>query len=246
MTLTSIKPGLHAVGDLPLHPTLLHPRTGLPLQAIGFRRDGRAIWPQLGGDGTDPPADPPKDPPPPADPPKDPPANPPADPKDEPLGEGGKKALDAERTARKELEKRLAKLEPLEKLAQVLGGGSDTDKGKTEVEQIAERLAAQEKAITEERQERWRAEVRADKKLTEAQAARLVGSTKEELAKDADELLAAFGGVKPEEDGKGRQRRSGPRPDPGQGAREGEQASSLDSGKSLWAERHKNKKTTST
>jgi hypothetical protein len=52
----------------------------------------------------DPPKDPPNDLP--ADPPKDPPADPPADPpKDEPLGESGKAALEAERTARKAAEK---------------------------------------------------------------------------------------------------------------------------------------------
>lgn len=38
---------------LPIHETLLHPRTGLPLRAIGFRKNGRAIWPIMGGDGTD-------------------------------------------------------------------------------------------------------------------------------------------------------------------------------------------------
>lgn len=38
---------------LPIHETLLHPRTGLPLRAVGFRKNGAAIWPIIGGDGTE-------------------------------------------------------------------------------------------------------------------------------------------------------------------------------------------------
>lgn len=46
-----------------------HPRTRQPFHPVAFRKDGRPIWPILGGDGGDPPADPPTDPPkPPADP----------------------------------------------------------------------------------------------------------------------------------------------------------------------------------
>ena len=36
---------------LPTHPTLVHPRTGEPLRAVGIGRRG-PIWPVLGGDGT--------------------------------------------------------------------------------------------------------------------------------------------------------------------------------------------------
>jgi hypothetical protein len=237
MTLTIIKPGLRAAGDLPVHPTLTHPRTGLPLVAVGFRRDGRVIWPQLGGDGTDPPADPPANPPagpPPADPPR-------VDPPDEPLGPGGKKALAEERAARKALEKQLGELAPLKQLANLLGG-KPTGDGKTDLEKLTERLAAQEQSIEAERQARWRAEVQADKGLTAKQAARLVGSTKEELLADADELLETFvanrdGGDDGQDDGK--RRKPGMRPDPAQGARPGQKASSLDAGRSLYAERHK-------
>lgn len=39
---------------LPTHPRLLHPLTGRPLRAVGVRRDGRPIWPVLGGDPTAP------------------------------------------------------------------------------------------------------------------------------------------------------------------------------------------------
>lgn len=57
---------------LPLHPTLVHPHTGEPLQAIGLRRNGTPIWPIMGASEDDPapPADPPADPPEPAEPPQ--------------------------------------------------------------------------------------------------------------------------------------------------------------------------------
>lgn len=249
MTLTSIKPGLHAAGDLPLHPTLTHPKTGVPIRALGLRRDGQAIWPVIGaapdddnGGGEGGKEDPPKD-----DTSGGDSGKPGDSGDDKPLGPGGEKALREEREARKALEKQLAELAPLRKLAEALGGG-DAGKGKSEVEQLNERLAAQEEAIKSERTERWRAEVQADKKLTAAQAARLVGSTKEELAKDADDLLAAFGGSAGDgdEDGRDKRRKPGMRPDPAQGARPGEKASSLDAGRSLYAERHKKKTTTTT
>lgn len=37
-----------------LHPSLLHPLTGRPLHAVGHRRDGRLIWPIMGGSETPP------------------------------------------------------------------------------------------------------------------------------------------------------------------------------------------------
>lgn len=37
---------------LPTHRGLRHPLTGRPLRAVGVRRDGRPIWPVLGGDDT--------------------------------------------------------------------------------------------------------------------------------------------------------------------------------------------------
>lgn len=36
------------------HPTKRHPLTGLPLQAVGHRRDGRPVWPILGASPDDP------------------------------------------------------------------------------------------------------------------------------------------------------------------------------------------------
>lgn len=129
---------------------------------------------------------------------------------------------------------------PLQQLAEALGGKPAN--GKTEVELLNERFAAQEKAIADERVARWRAEVQAEKKLSPAQAKRLVGTTKEEMAADADDLLAAFP-APPPPDGKGR---GGPRPDPAQGPRPGDKTASVSSGRDLYAERHKKKTTTST
>lgn len=85
----------------------LHPRTGAVLRPIGYRRDGRAIWPILGG----------------SEPPNQPPANPPAPPAPaavpqrpdgvteeewNALGDPGKRALDRERQARTAAEQALA------------------------------------------------------------------------------------------------------------------------------------------
>lgn len=57
--------------DLPKH-AMLHPLTGAPIHPLGFRKDGRLVWPILGGDPTnDPPADPPNGDPTPAGPPAD-------------------------------------------------------------------------------------------------------------------------------------------------------------------------------
>lgn len=168
-----------------------------------------------------PPPTPPADPKP-SDPPAAPPANPPGDPakpQDPPLGEGGMKALTAEREARKALEKQLASLAPLQKLAEALAGG-DKPNGKTEVELLNERLASHETDLAAEREARWRAEVAIAKGLTAVQSARLRGKTRDELLADADALLAEFPAAP-----------AGPRtpaPDPSQGSRGGAGALDLD------------------
>lgn len=192
----------------------IHPRTGLT--ALGLRRDGRPIWPVIGAqDPPGPPADPPAPNPPAPTPPA--PPGPPADPPkpDDPLGPAGLKALQEERDARKALEKRLATLAPLEKFAAALAG-DDAGKptGKTDVEQLGERLANHETELANERAARWRAEVAHERGLTPAQAARLTGSTRDELLADADALLALFPAAAPAAPGT-------PKPDPSQGARGG-------------------------
>lgn len=147
-----------------------------------------------------------------------PPATPTAD--DKPLGPNGEKALQAERDARKELERKLAALAPLEKLAAALGGG-DLAQGKSEIELLTERQATFEKEVAKEREARWRAEVANEKGLTPTQAARLRGATRDELVADADTLVADFG-ITPGTPGAPTATTPGtPKPDPSQGARPG-------------------------
>lgn len=43
------KPQLAEVAPLPVHPTVRHPLTGEPIRAIGKTRNGRLIWPVMGG-----------------------------------------------------------------------------------------------------------------------------------------------------------------------------------------------------
>ncbi len=157
-----------------------HPRTGLT--ALGLRRDGvTPIWPVMGGDGTTEP--PPSTPPAPAPPATTPPATPPAPADDEPLGEAGKKALEEERKARKAADAELAKYRKAEQER------ADADKSEAE-----KRAAAEERANQAELRA-TRLEVAAEKGLTPAQAKRLVGSTKEELLADADQILIDFPGA---------------------------------------------------
>lgn len=108
------------------------------------------------------------------------------DPKpDADLGDGGKKALDEERKARRDAEKVAADLKAqLQKL---------TDADKSETEKLADRVAAAEKRAEEAEARVIRAEVAHAKRLTPAQAKRLSGSTREELEADADELIETFG-----------------------------------------------------
>lgn len=120
------------------------------------------------------------------------PSAPPAD-----LGDAGKKALDEERAARREAEKarkdletRLKELEPLAAKAKQL-----EDSKKTETEKLGEKLTAAEKRAVDAEQKALRLEVAAAKGLTQAQAKRLVGATKEDLEADADDLLSSFGAV---------------------------------------------------
>mgnify|MGYP001142527256 CR=1 FL=1 len=66
------------------------------------------------------------------------------------------------------------------------------DSKKSDLEKLTEAQAAAERRATEAEQRALRLEVAAEKGLTPAQAKRLVGSTREELEADADELLDTF------------------------------------------------------
>lgn len=203
----------------------VHPYTGLA--AIAILR-GRPVWPVAGGSQplgqpSSPPADPGATPPTPAPPanqppsPPVPPGQPPATPPpagDGQLGETGLKALQAEREARKDLEAKLKALDPLSTLVdQIRAGTGVPAKDQTEVEKLASELAEVKKQAADERGQRLRLEVAAEKGLTAAQAAWLSGSTKEEIAAKADELKAAFPTTAPATGG------GSPIPDPTQGPR---------------------------
>lgn len=66
------------------------------------------------------------------------------------------------------------------------------DRDKTEAQRLVERAEAAEKRAQEIEAHAIRLEVAAEKGLTPAQAKRLLGTTREELEADADDLLATF------------------------------------------------------
>lgn len=103
---------------------------------------------------------------------------------DDKLGDGGKKALEAERKARRAAEKAAkdyeARLKELE------------DKDKSDSEKLAEKAATAEKRAQDAEIRAMRLEVAATKGLTPAQAKRLVGSNVEELEADADDFLESI------------------------------------------------------
>lgn len=162
---------------------------------------------------TPPPGDPAPVPTPPANPAPTPPEGDPPQ-ADKPLGPAGERALQAERDARKALEKQIAALAPLKQLAEAFGAGTPQANGKSEVELLQERFDAYERDLTSERQARWRAEIAAEKSLPPALAARLQGATREELLADADALSALIPATP---DGP-----RNPAPDPSQGSRGGQ------------------------
>lgn len=130
------------------------------------------------------------------------PNTPPAEtpPKDDGLGEAGKKALDAERraarAANKERDALAAELKALQ------------DRDKTEAEKVAERATAAETRAAAVEVQSLRTEVILDKipdtatvaearRLIATLSKRLVGSTREEMEADADELLSTFKPAEP-------------------------------------------------
>jgi len=108
----------------------------------------------------------------------------PDEPAKDSLGDAGKKALDAERREKRAAEKRANELEARLKEFE--------DRDKTELQRAIERAEAAESRISEIESRALRLEVAAEKGLTTAQAKRLVGTTREELEADADELLETF------------------------------------------------------
>lgn len=100
-------------------------------------------------------------------------------PADSELGDGGKAAIAAEREARKQAERQMRELQKALKEYE--------DKDKSELQRALERAEAAERAAAEASQTALRTKVAAAKGVP---ASSLVGTTEEELAASADELLA--------------------------------------------------------
>ncbi len=66
------------------------------------------------------------------------------------------------------------------------------DAEKSEIDRAKEAITAAEKRAAEAESKALRAEIAAERGLTLSQAKRLIGTTREELEADADELLEAF------------------------------------------------------
>lgn len=97
---------------------------------------------------------------------------------------GAKRALDAERKARRDAEKALADVKAqLQELS---------DKDKPDLERLTKENADLKQSLADRDGRLLRSEIAAAKGLSPAQAKRLVGASKEELEADADEILEAF------------------------------------------------------
>lgn len=117
------------------------------------------------------------------------------------LRDGGKRALDEERRARREAELRLKELEPLAAKARAL-----EDASKSELQKLADKLKDAESTGTGHAMAALRLDVALEKApdgMSPAKirslAKRLSGSTREELEADAAELFAEFAGKPVEE-----------------------------------------------
>ena len=111
----------------------------------------------------------------------------------EELGDGGKKALNAERELRREALERAKAAE-----AQLAEFKTRSEESKTDLERLQDQVEQLTRAKQESDRRAVLAEVAEAKGLTSAQARRLTGSTREELEADADDLLNAFQPAEPE------------------------------------------------
>ncbi|WP_131805863.1 hypothetical protein [Mycolicibacterium conceptionense] len=154
---------------------------------------------------------------------------------DEPLGEGGKKALDAEREARKtaesqakDLQKQLDAANAQLKTAKNEGLPEWQQKFNELQEKLDGALAAQKQA-EETAQAATLAQLRTDraaeKGLPAALAKKLTGTTAEELDEEIDELLPHLG-------------TPGPKPNPQQGNPSQARGGSLAAGRERYAAAH--------
>jgi hypothetical protein len=133
------------------------------------------------------------------------------------LGDTGKKLLGEMRAQIKELEKQnkaLQERDPVKAIAEALG--VKPQQGVVGVDALAEQVTQMQRDLASERAGRLRAEVAAERGLPPALAARLQGTTRDELEADADALKALI----PATTGNGGAPGT-PAPDPSQGARGG-------------------------
>jgi hypothetical protein len=156
----------------------------------------------------------------PADPGAGAPEPKPDDKPDEQLGDNGQKALKAERARATAAERKVAELEA-EAQRRADAELSELDRLKKENQQLTERTTKAER-------DALRVLVASDKKLPAVLAARLNGTTKEELEEDADALLAAFGGVPPKS----------PAPDPSAGPKNDPVGGTVEAGSNAYREKH--------
>jgi len=149
-------------------------------EIIGYRKDGRAIR-LIGGGSED--EGHPNGPPPEGDVAGK--QDPPDGGKTDELGENGKAALDKERAARREAEKRAkANEDAAKRLAEI------EESNKTEQQKAIDRAEKAEREAAELRQQVLRRDVAAAKGIPAELADRLRGDDKESLEADADTLLA--------------------------------------------------------
>jgi hypothetical protein len=107
---------------------------------------------------------------------------------DDTLGDAGKRALAAERDARRKAEADLKTAR--DELGKVK---ADQDTSKSDMQKVLDKVAGLEKRAEEAERKALVAAVAAEHKLTPGQARRLQGSTRDELEADAKDLLEAFG-----------------------------------------------------
>lgn len=107
------------------------------------------------------------------------------------LGDGGRKALEAERKARRDAEKKVTELEAaLQEIA---------DRDKSASEKQAEQITSLKAELAKATLSTARFRVALQSGLSETQAKRLVGDTEEELTADAEQLVQDLGLVKSDE-----------------------------------------------
>ncbi|TLF72915.1 hypothetical protein [Nocardia cyriacigeorgica] len=192
----------------------VHPVFG---RALGVRRNGSPIWPIRGAstEGDPPNPAPTGTPPPPPTPAEPEPSGP-----DE-LGDGGKKALETERAARKAAEK--ARREAEAKVQ------AFEDAQKSEAQRTQERIEQLEKTAAKA----LRYEAAEKSGLPLSLAGRLSGATLDELIADAAELKQLLGAAAPAEPAAP----PTPKPDPRQGGGQADAGGSMDSGRAAYQAR---------